>query len=165
MLEKPQDFELTLSDGWYCLSQSSQNCKFSAPACTSGIAKLYTISSDDSLLYVGITKQRMSIRMGYGFKANGKGGYHGYKWKFLEATLKLSVWTAKLHGVHAPLGEMGTIEAEVAFICRQHSGQWPTHQHEIHFSPSEQYHRHAAAKIYHHAVSLVANNAMHATSA
>ncbi|WP_143693340.1 hypothetical protein [Vibrio mangrovi] len=116
------------------------------------------------MLYVGIAQQPMSARLGYGFKANGKGGYHGYKWKFLETTLQLSVWTAKLNGVYAPLKEMETIEAEVAFLCRQISGQWPTHQHEIHFSPSEQRHRDAASEIYYHAVGHFANKAMHATS-
>lgn len=152
ILDNPIDFELILSQGWYRLSRASVDCKFPAPATTRGIAKLYTVSSDDSLLYVGIAKQPMSARLGYGFKANGKGGYHGYKWKFMEKTLRLTVWTAKLHGLYAPLEEMETIEAEVAFTCRQVSGQWPTHQHEIHFSPSEQWHRDAATRIYSHAV-------------
>jgi hypothetical protein len=152
MLNEPQSFELALSDGWYRLSQSSLACKFSAPATMRGVAKLYTVSSDDSLLYVGIAQQPMSARLSYGFKANGKGGYHGYKWKFLETTLRLSIWTAKLHGVYASLRVMETIEAEVAFICRHTAGQWPTHQHEIHFYPSEQWHRDAAAKIYSYTV-------------
>jgi hypothetical protein len=149
------DYDLSISDGWYCLSQKSVNCKFSAPATTRGIAKLYTISCDDSLLYVGIAKQPMASRLSYGFKANGIGGYHGYKWKFLETNLKLSIWTANLNGVYAPLHVMEVIEAEVAFICRQRSGQWPTHQHEIHFSPSEDWHREAAVQIYEHATDML----------
>jgi hypothetical protein len=152
MLDEPLNFEMVLSEGWYQLLRESAACKFSAPASTRGVAKLYTISSDDSLLYVGIAQQPMSARLSYGFKANGKGRYHGYKWKFLETTLKLSIWTAKLHGVYASLREMETIEAEVAFACRQFAGQWPTHQHEIHFYPSEQWHRDAATRIYNHAV-------------
>jgi len=152
MLENPLDYELSLSDGWYRLSRNSVDCRFSAPATIRGVAKLYTISCDDSLLYVGVAKQPMAARLSYGFKANGIGGYHGYKWKFLETNLKLSIWTAKLNGVYASLYVMETIEAEVAFTCRQLSGKWPTHQHEIHFSPSEQWHRKAAARIYNHAV-------------
>lgn len=152
ILGNPLDFELALSGGWYRLSRNDVNCKFSAPATIRGVAKLYTISCDDSLLYVGIAQRSMAARLNHGFKANGAGGYHGYKWKFLETNLKLSIWTAQLHGKYAPLYVMGTIEAEVAFICRQRSGQWPTHQHEIHFSPSEQWHREAALRIYDHAV-------------
>lgn len=155
MLDVPLDYELALSNGWYHLSSYGRACKFSAPATIRGAAKLYTISSDDSLLYVGIAKQPMASRLSYGFKANGAKGYHGYKWKFLETSLKLSVWTAKLNGIYAPLHQMEIIEAEVAFICRQESGQWPTHQHEIHFSPSEQWHRNAAATVYSHATDLL----------
>jgi hypothetical protein len=155
MLEDPLDYALSLSDGWYRLSSNSKDCKFSAPATIRGIAKLYTISCDDSLLYVGIAQQPMAARFRNGFLANGVGGYHGYKWKFLETNLKLSIWTAKLNGIYAPLYVMETIEAEVAFICRQRSDQWPTHQHEIHFSPSEQWHRDAAARIYEHAVDIM----------
>ncbi|WP_155005917.1 hypothetical protein [Pelobacter seleniigenes] len=153
MLDDPLDYELSLSGGWYCLSRGSKECKFSAPATTRGVAKLYTISCDDSLLYVGIAKQPMASRLSFGFKANGSGGYHGYKWKFLETNLKLSIWTGKINGVYAPLHVMETIEAEVAFACRHLSGQWPTHQHEIHFSPSEQWHRDAAVRIYNHAIA------------
>jgi hypothetical protein len=103
--------------------------------------------------YVGVAQQPMSARLSNGFKANGKGGYHGYKWKFLDTTLKLSIWTAKLHGAYAPLREFETIEAEVAYLCRERAGQWPTHQHEIHFYPSEAWHREIAARIYDHAIA------------
>lgn len=155
MLDEPLDFELALSDGWYRLARQEKECKFSAPASTRGIAKLYTVSCDNSLLYVGIAKQPMASRFNYGFKANGTNGYHGYKWKFLEANLKLSIWTAKLNGVYAPLHQMEIIEAEVVFACRQESGQWPTHQHEIHFSPSEPWHREAAIRIYNYATEKI----------
>jgi hypothetical protein len=153
MLEPPQDYELTLADGWYSLTAASAACKFSGAATKRGVAKLYTISSDRSLLYVGIAQRPMAGRLRHGFLANGLGGYHGYKWKFLETCLRLSVWTCKLDGRYAPLQVMETIEAEVAFLCRQISGQWPTHQHEIHFSPSEEWHRDAALRIYQHATA------------
>ena len=41
-----------------------------------------------------------------------------------------------------------TVEAEVAFLCRQESGQWPEYQHEIHFYPSVKRHRTAAKTVY-----------------
>ncbi len=152
MLEEPQDFELILNDGWFRLSRASLACKFSAPATTRGVAKLYTISSDDSLLYVGAAQKPMSARLSQGFKANGRKGYHGYKWKFLDTTLRLSVWTAKLHGVYASLRDLETIEAEVVYVRRDRTGEWPTHQHEIHFYPADSWHREAAIRIYEHAV-------------
>jgi len=148
----PQDFEMTMSNGWYRLAKGELACKFSGLATARGVSKLYTVSNDNSLLYVGVTRQSMAARIGYGFKANGQGGYHGYKWKLLESTLKISVWAAKEHDVYIPLREMETIEAEVAYVCRNQSGQWPTHQHEIHFYPSDQLHRDAASRIYSHAV-------------
>ena len=151
MLEPPQDYGLTLAEGWYGLSKDAAKCSFSGPATKRGVAKLYTISCDNSLLYVGIAKQPMAGRLRHGFLANGVGGYHGYKWKFLETCLKLTIWTCKLDGRYAPLHVMETLEAEVAFLCRQASGQWPTHQTEIHFSPSEDWHRDAARRIYSHA--------------
>lgn len=150
----PQIFEITLSDGWYRLSREVPTWKFSYPAATKGIPKLYTVSKGNSLLYVGVTKQSMASRLRYGFKANPKKGYHGYKWKILEDTLRLSVWAAKQNDVYISLREMETIEAEVAYTCRDQSGQWPTHQHEIHFFPSEPWHRDAAALIYKHATCV-----------
>ena len=151
-LDDPSEFHLSLSGGAYHLLRDSLPAKFSAPVSTRGIAKLYTISDDESLVYVGIAQQPMSSRLSYGFRANGKSGYHGYKFKSLEGTLRLSVWTAKVDGDYVPLRELETVEAEVAFLCRQDSGQWPAFQHEIHFYPSDPLHREAAAKIYSHAV-------------
>lgn len=152
-LDDPSDFDLSLTGGKYQLRSGEAPAKFSAPATTRGIAKLYTLSTGSSLVYVGIAKQPMSSRLSYGFRANGKSGYHGYKWKVHEGKLQLSVWTAQTNGVYVSLRELETVEAEVAFLCRQQSGQWPAHQHEIHFYPSGLWHRDAAARIYDHAVS------------
>ena len=151
-LNDPSDFDLVLSGGSYRLLRDSARSKFTQPASTRGIAKLYTLADGQSLIYVGIAQQPMSARLGYGLRANGKSGYWGYKWKGLEKTVQLSVWTGMLDGAYASLRELETIEAEVAFLCRQQSGQWPTHQHEIHFYPSSQWHRDAANKIYSHVV-------------
>ena len=151
-LDDPSDFHLSLSGGAYRLLRDSLPAKFSAPVSTRGVAKLYTLSDGASLVYVGIAQQPMSSRLSYGFRANGKSGYHGYKWKSHEGTFRLSVWTAQSNGGYVPLRELETVEAEVAFLCRQNSGQWPAFQHEIHFYPSRPWHRDAAARIYSHAV-------------
>lgn len=106
------------------------------------------------LLYVGIAQQPMSSRLKNGFRAKGKDGYYGYKWKGLRHSLQLSVWTAfSSNNQRASLREMETVEAEVAFLCRQLSGQWPQYQHEIHFYPSDQTHRETAQTIYAHATT------------
>ncbi|MBA1147844.1 hypothetical protein H0Z60_12380 [Ectothiorhodospiraceae bacterium WFHF3C12] len=125
--------------------------KFSRPASTRGVAKLYTLSANRQLLYVGIAQQPMASRLNYGFKANGKGGYYGYKWKHLAQVLGLTIWTASSNGDYVAIRELETIEAEVAFLCRKNSGQWPEFQNEIHFFPSFEVHRRAAEQIYYHA--------------
>jgi hypothetical protein len=153
-LNQPQDYELILLPGGaYELRNSDGITKFTSPASVRGIGKLYTLSNSGRLLYVGIAQQPMSSRLNYGFKANGKGGYYGYKWKHLSHALTLSIWTATEDDQYISLREMETIEAEVAFLCRKSADQWPEFQHEIHFYASLKRHRLAAEIIYSHAVS------------
>ena len=154
VLNEPQDYMIELvNGGGYRLHAEAGVCTFSKPSTVRGLAKLYTVSHAGVLLYVGIAEQPMSSRLNFGFKASGKGGYHGYKWKRLKQRLALSVWTAKVGGKPAPLREMETVEAEVAFCCRAQSGRWPAYQHEIHFYPSLPAHRAVAQRIYDHALS------------
>jgi hypothetical protein len=154
-LNEPQEYELRLlSDGKYSVLGRDKASKFSKPASARGIAKLYTLSSNGKLFYVGIAQQPMASRLNYGFKANGKGGYHGYKWKHLTDVLRLTVWTAHSDGEYVAIRELETVEAEVAFLCRQNSGQWPEFQHEIHFYQSLATHRLAAERVYNHAIRL-----------
>ena len=152
VLNNPIEFELVLSGGVYQLLRDSSPVKFTKPLSTRGVAKLYTVSIAGSLAYVGISQQPMSSRLRYGFRADGANGYHGYKWKGHEGVVRLSVWTATVGGDYVSLRELETVEAEVAFLCRLNGGQWPAHQHEIHFFASEQRHRDAALKIYDDAV-------------
>lgn len=148
-LAVPQRYTLQVNDGGsYRLSSGGLQCKFTPPASTRGIAKLYTPSLNRKLIYVGIAGQPMSSRLNFGFKATGRGGYHGYKWRTLRESLTLHVWTVQGTERNASLRELETVEAEVAFFCRQISGQWPAYQHEIHFYPSSGRHRIAAMKIY-----------------
>jgi hypothetical protein len=76
-----------LAEGAYRLSSESGDCRFSKPM-------LYTLSDRSAIIYVGIAQQPMSLRLNFGFKANGESGYHGYKWKKLQQRLRLSVLTA-----------------------------------------------------------------------
>jgi hypothetical protein len=152
-LRSPQTYSLELLDGGpYRLFSEGVACKFSKPASTEKHPKLYTLAAGGKLLYVGIASQSMSSRLSSGFRAKGKGGYHGYKWKTLRHRLALSVWTADREDKPATLRDLETIEAEVAFLCRQQSEQWPEYQHEIHFYSSLPVHREAAKEIYSHAI-------------
>jgi hypothetical protein len=154
LLNEPQDYTIELlARGRYRLQTGAGVCAFSSPATMRGRAKLYTLSDLGTLLYVGIAQQPMAARLNVGFNASGKGGYHGYKWKGLTQKLALSVWTAEIDGKPSPLRELETVEAEVAFRCREQSGQWPAYQHEIHFYPSLTAHRAAARQIYDHALA------------
>jgi hypothetical protein len=154
LLNEPQDYGIELSEGGrYCLYREAGVCKFSGPSTLRGLAKLYTLSDAGVLFYVGIAQRPMASRLNLGFKASGKGGYHGYKWKGLKQRLALSVWTANIDGKPALLRELETVEAEVAFRCREQARQWPPYQHEIHFYQSAPEHRVAAQRIYEHALS------------
>jgi hypothetical protein len=154
VLNEPQNYTLELLEGaTYRLHAEGEVCTFSRPASVPGVAKLYAVSDAGVLYYVGIAQQAMSSRLNFGFKANGKGGYHGYKWKDLKQRLALSVWTATIDGSPASLRDLETVEAEVVFRCREQSGQWPAYQHEIHFYLSGTAHRAAAQRIYEQALS------------
>ena len=154
ILSEPLNFYLELlADSRYQLTNAGGLCKFAAPATVRGLAKLYTVAAAGALIYVGVADQPMSSRLTLGFRANGKGGYHGYKWKQLRSRLNLTVWTAMIGDRRATFRELETVEAEVAFLCRQRSGQWPAYQHEIHFYESDAGHRAAAEGVYSHAVS------------
>jgi hypothetical protein len=152
-LRPPQTYAIEMpEEGPYRLFNEGKACKFSEPASTGKHPKLYTLSVEGKLIYVGIASQPMSSRLSFGFRASGKGGYHGYKWKLLRHRIVLCVWTAEHEGKSVELRELETVEAEVAFLCRQQSGQWPAYQHEIHFYPSLPLHREAALQIYGHAI-------------
>lgn len=157
-LRSPQAYSLQIrDDGSYQLFSDGVACRFSKPASAVKHPKLYTLAADGKLLYVGIASQSMSSRLSFGFRANGKGGYHGYKWKTLRHRLALGVWTADRVDKPVTLRDLETVEAEVAFFCRQRSGQWPAFQNEIHFFPSFDYHRQAAEDIYFHTIQRSAN--------
>jgi hypothetical protein len=61
-------------------------------------------------------------------------------------TLRLDVWY--LEGDNATRRDLETVEAEVVFLCREQSGQWPIGQTEIHFHPSKSRHKEYATRIF-----------------
>lgn len=148
-LNDPQKYVLIIGKGLsYKLLQEGEKCTFSKPSTVRGIAKIYTISQNKDLYYVGIAKQPMSSRINGGLKAKGKHGYSGYKWKNKKGALQLNVWTVQENGKYLSFSEVEIIEAEVAYICRNISNNWPKFQHEIHFHQSKANHRKLAKTIY-----------------
>jgi hypothetical protein len=93
------------------------------------VSKIYVIKHESDFLYVGTTTQSLSSRFRYGLKADGKNGYHGYKWKRKES-VDLYAWCfdtlSKI--------EIENIEAELVFLIRTKTGKWPQKQNEIHFN-------------------------------
>lgn len=101
---------------------------FEQPATKNKLPKLYVVKSGDKVIYIGIASQNIRSRLRYGFQAKGRGGYHGYKWKDLSE-VDILIW-------YFPREKMDCIEAleaELVYLFRKNTGEWPGYQTEIHF--------------------------------
>ncbi len=116
---------------------------FRSPLSIKGLPKIYIVKNLSNIIYVGITSQSMKSRLRYGFKAKGKHGYHGYAWKNLKE-VNLLVWC--FPGREPK--EVEGIEAEIVYLIRNRTGQWPEHQTEIHFHKTTEEDRSIAEAIY-----------------
>jgi hypothetical protein len=132
----PERYELTCTPVAFKVEQ-----KFSGLAVRK-IPKLYVVVASGQAVYIGVTRQSMSNRFRYGFNAKGKHGYHGYAWRHKHKEASIYVWAAQKNA--GSLLDVETVEAEVVFLVRKLTGQWPACQTEIHFHPSSQVHRDAA---------------------
>lgn len=94
-----------------------------------GVSKIYIVKHENDFLYVGTTVQSLTARFRYGLNADGKKGYHGYKWKHKES-VDLYVWCFEA----LDKTQIESIEAELAFLIRDKTGKWPLSQNEIHFN-------------------------------
>lgn len=109
------------------VSLDGQNvASFRNPA-TQPCEKLYLIKHGHSFCYIGKTSRPIAQRMYVGFNPHTETGYHGYPWRNLER-VDVFVWPTGLDKK-----ETETVEAEVVFLVRKNTGQWPLHQTEIHF--------------------------------
>ena len=122
--------------------------KFLSPV-TQAVPKLYVISDVGKPIYVGATRQPIRSRLTYGFKASGEHGYRGYQWRHHLAQATMDIWVQN-EGDKGANSFIETVEAEVVFLIRQEYDQWPEHQIEIHFHPSEPIHRELAGEIVKH---------------
>jgi hypothetical protein len=138
----PEHYKLSFDADKFLVTCSRGTPKFSGLA-TRKLPKLYVVSFNAKLIYVGITRQPMRSRFRGGFKADGENGYHGYAWRKTYTEALLDIWCHEDAPPQNSDRDMETIEAEVVFLARQ-AGDWPEGQTEIHFHPSTPEHREIA---------------------
>ena len=145
-----------LEDFSYSIIQIGKLAKrnFTNPE-TTDVQKLYILHKSNKILYVGITAQSMSSRIGPGLKSSGVKGYYGYPWKHRRDWMTLSIWHLGNNNDYLEIkSEFETIEAELVFLIRKNKLQWPPEQSEIHFHASKKVHRELANKIYKYITSM-----------
>ena len=116
---------------------------FTAPLTRNKLSKIYIVKYLSKVIYVGITSQSMKSRLRYGLKAKGEHAYYGYRWKNLKE-VELLVWCFPDKNSKAVEG----IEAEIVYLVRNRTGQWPEYQTEIHFREIAEKDRKIAEAIY-----------------
>lgn len=141
----PDRYKLIVDNKSFAVLSAKGSPTFSGLA-TSKQPKLYIVSIDEKPIYVGVTKQSMRNRLRFGWKAVGAHGYYGYAWRHRFTEANLDVWCHDAPPTENPSRDIETVEAEVVFLIRC-GGQWPECQTEIHFHPSTEVHRNAAASI------------------
>ena len=122
--KKIASLSIKTKEGMWIESKGFQN-----PVTHNKLPKLYIIKNKSEIIYVGIASRSITNRLRDGFAAKGKGGYHGYRWKDLQDDIEILIWCFP----GKSLQYVESIEAEVVFAIRNHTGQWPNFQTEIHF--------------------------------
>lgn len=144
----PDKYTLVIKDRQALVQSSDGKSHFVTPATKNKKPKLYIVSKEGQLLYIGVTSQSMSARLRGGLTADGEHGYHGYSWGREDHSIQLDIWY--LIESANPIRDAETIEAETVFLSRLKSGQWPLAQTEIHFYSSGEEHRQCAQQILAH---------------
>lgn len=108
-----------------------------------GLRKLYVILNEAEIWYVGETINPIKVRFQGSFVTyrsylrHGKAlsnGYKGYKWiEYAEKLNHLTVAVFTLSDEKMGKERIEAIEGEVVYLVRDHTGNWPLHQNEIHF--------------------------------
>jgi hypothetical protein len=106
---------------------------FEKPVTKNNLPKLYVVKDANSILYVGITCQSIASRLRGGFQAKGERGYYGYGWKDIITPLDLFIFCFEGEEHKEEYKKAETIEAELVYLIRKKTGNWPKNQTEIHF--------------------------------
>jgi len=117
---------------------------FEKPVTKNKLPKMYIVKNRSDIVYVGITSQSITTRLRYGLQAKGEGGYHGYKFKNLDTKLDLFVFWFKKENTD----RTEAIEAEIAYLIRNKTEDWPKYQTEIHFHKATKREKRTARLIY-----------------
>lgn len=149
----PSRFKVTYTPYRKSILCEKQTSKFSG-LMTSKKPKLYIFSRDGKPLYVGATVQSMSARLSLGWKDN-ESGYYGFQLRHEGSEVDLDVWVdtdpvqPRINGRRSG-SDIETVEAEVVYLLRHRTGQWPAFQTEIHFYQSADRHREQAETVLRH---------------
>lgn len=90
-----------------------------------------------------ISRQPIRNRLRSGLIADGKNGYHGYKWKTIKQ-VQLFVWIFENYTET----QLENIEAELTYLVRNKTNSWPLFQNEIHFNNKYKNGRKIASQIF-----------------
>lgn len=100
--------------------------------------KIYILKDGERVVYVGYSSQSIRARIDGGLRAKGENGYHGYKWQWEEELELLVFMFTPFVGNKEKDDQyklfVEAIEAELVFLIRQKTGNWPECQNEIHFN-------------------------------
>jgi hypothetical protein len=146
-LAGPYHFKVFVAGGDYRVRNSSGGDTFQSPVTCHG-PKVYVFAAEGRPFYIGQTVQGMAARIRVGFKADGTGGYHGYAWRRELSSADLLIWCLQDVTEDSEINDLESVEAEIVFQYRNHFGQWPQYQTEIHFHPTSQEHRRLASEIF-----------------
>ncbi len=109
---------------------------FIEPDNHSKLHKLYVIKRGSNVVYFGQTTQNIRTRLWQGLNAKGSHGYWGYQWKDLPE-VDILVWC--FLGLDSKNRRyIETLEGELVFLFRKHTGKWPEHHTEIHFHNAQE---------------------------
>lgn len=120
--------------------KDGEQIRFSSQLTKNKVPKIYILKIKGEVVYIGYTSQSITTRLKGGLKADGKNGYHGYKWKNVTDEMELLVFVFKnvLTGIKEQDKELimfiEAIEAELVYQVRSQTGNWPKFQNEIHFN-------------------------------
>ncbi|EDP94760.1 hypothetical protein U8527_07560 [Kordia algicida OT-1] len=146
-MQNPYIFNLRLKnrkiESWTEFKSGKILATLSSPL-TGSDYKIYVITWQKNIVYIGTTRDRIKNRLNSGLKGSPKKGYHGYKWKDQEE-IRVFIWNFPALNKE----QTENIEAELAYIVRKKTGKWPKFQNEIHFNNKyEQKGKHMAENIY-----------------
>ncbi|MDM1362499.1 hypothetical protein [Myroides marinus] len=123
--------------------EDDKTIRFSPQLTKNKVPKIYVLKIKGEVVYIGYTSQSITTRLNSGLKADGKNGYHGYKWKNVTDKMELLIFVFGnvLTGIKDQDKELimfiEAIEAELVYQVRSQTGNWPKFQNEIHFNNTD----------------------------